>query len=98
MSTTLPLWILPALPLAGAAILGAISLASTKSVRGAHEGITGFLAVLFPVLAFMATVLFSIQVPQGQALESELGTWFSVPGFEIQFGLLFAGFSPASGR
>ncbi len=89
MNATFPLWILPALPLAGAVVLGLVALASAKSQRGPDEGIVGLLAVLFPALAFVFTVLLAHGLPTGGAFTQRIGTWFEAADITVNIGFLF---------
>lgn len=89
MNATLPLWLIPALPLAGSVVLGTIALASAKSTKGPEEGITGFLAVLFPVLSFIATVVLALGLPTGESFRTNIGTWFEAADVTVRLGFLF---------
>jgi NADH-quinone oxidoreductase subunit L len=93
VNTVLPLWIIPALPLAGAVVLGSIALASAKSAKGPEEGITGTLAVLFPVLSFLATLVLALALPTGGVFHSTIGTWFEAADVSVKLGFLFDGLS-----
>jgi NADH-quinone oxidoreductase subunit L len=63
MTTQIPLWIIPAFPLLGAILLGAVALARVKSEQPAPEIYIGLLAVIFPLLSFVATVMFVLDMP-----------------------------------
>ena len=86
--TNLPLWLIPLFPLIGTVVLAAISLASTGSKKGASEGIVGGLAVLFPLLAFVSTVVIGWNMPT-QGVQETLGTWIDIGSFKASFGFLF---------
>jgi len=93
VNAAFPLWIVPALPLAGSVVLGAIALASSKSEKGPEESITGALAVLFPALAFFATVALSLALPSGGEFHTIAGTWFEAADVTVKIGFLFDGLS-----
>ena len=86
--TNLPLWLIPLFPLIGTVVLAAITLASTGSKKGATEGIVGGLAVMFPLLAFVSTVVIGWNMP-AQGIQETLGTWIDVGSFKASFGFLF---------
>ena len=88
----IPLWLIPLFPLLGVLVLTAIALTSSPNEKGADEGLVGFLGVLFPSLAFIATVMLSVNMPVGGYRET-IGTWFDIQVFHADFGLLFDGLS-----
>jgi len=83
------LWLIPTLPLTGALVLGALSLANSRKEHGIKESLAGILGVLFPALAFLVTVLFAYNMPIGQAMRNTLGPWISVDQIQVNFGFLF---------
>lgn len=83
------LWILPLLPLLGSAILGAIALATSHHEKGANEHRTGFLAVLFPALAFILTAFLSLQLEIGHSLRQVVAPWIVADAITVNFGFLF---------
>ncbi len=89
MTTQIPLWIIPFFPLLGALALGAITLGRTKSEQPAPEGYIGALAVFFPLLSFIATVMFAIDMPRNAVYAETLGSWISFGDFQVSFGFLF---------
>ena len=50
------LWLIPAIPLFGAIINGALSLAGSRDLHGPPRGLVAFLAVLAPSLSFALSV------------------------------------------
>jgi len=89
MTTQIPLWVIPLFPLLGALALGAIALVRTKSEQPAPEGYIGALAVSFPFLSFIATVMFAIDMPSDGVYAETLGSWISIGSFQVSFGFLF---------
>ncbi|MCL2101398.1 MAG: NADH-quinone oxidoreductase subunit L, partial [Fibromonadales bacterium] len=89
MTSQIPLWIIPFFPLLGALILGAIALARSKSEQPAPEAYIGAVAVFFPLMAFVATAMFAIDMPKDGIYAETLGNWISVGNFTITFGFLF---------
>ncbi len=88
----IPLWLIPLFPLAGTIVLALIAVASSDSKKGPDEGLVGFLGVLFPLLAFVATGLLAWNMPQ-DGIHQTLGSWIDTPLLSVHFGLLFAGLS-----
>ena len=89
MAAQIPLWIIPFFPLLGALTLGVIALARTKSEQPAPEGYIGALAVSFPFISFIATVMFAIEMPHDGVYTETLGSWISIGSFQVSFGFLF---------
>ena len=89
MTTQIPLWIIPFFPLLGALTLGAIALIRAKSEQAAPEAYIGALAVLFPFCSFMATVIFSADMPNHAVYAETIGNWISIGYIQISFGFLF---------
>jgi len=89
MTSQIPLWIIPFFPLIGALLLGAITLAQTKSEQPVPEAYIGALAVSFPLLSFVATVMFALDMPQDGVYAETLGNWISIGDFQVSFGFLF---------
>ena len=90
--TNLPLWLIPLFPLIGTVLLGAIAVISSASKKGPAEGIVGFLAVIFPVLAFASVVLLAWGMPT-EGLRQTLCNWIDIPLFKVDIGFLFDGLS-----
>ena len=90
--TNLPLWLIPLFPLIGTILLGAIAVISSGSKKGPAEGIVGFLAVIFPVLAFASVVLLAWGMP-AEGLRQTLCNWIDIPLFKVDIGFLFDGLS-----
>ena len=90
--TNLPLWLIPLFPLVGTVLLGAIAVISSGSKKGPAEGIVGFLAVIFPVLAFASVVLLAWGMPT-EGLRQTLCNWIDIPLFKVDIGFLFDGLS-----
>lgn len=88
----LPLWLIPLLPLVGTILLGAIAVISSGSKKGPSEGMVGFLAVLFPALAFVAVLLLAMGMPV-DGIRGTLCNWIDIPLFKADFGFLFDGLS-----
>ncbi|MDR2731731.1 MAG: NADH-quinone oxidoreductase subunit L, partial [Fibromonadaceae bacterium] len=89
MTSQIPLWIIPFFPLLGAILLGAISLAWTKSEQPVPEAYIGAFSVLFPLCSFVAVVLFALGMPNDGVYAETLGNWIAVGNFKITFGFLF---------
>jgi len=89
MTTQIPLWIIPFFPLIGAMTLGAIALARTKSELPAPEAYIGALAVFFPLLSFIVTVIFALDMPSDGIYAETLGNWIFFGNFQVSFGFLF---------
>jgi len=70
-------------------VLGAIALARTDSNQPMPEGYIGALAVFFPFLSFISTVIFAIEMPDHVAYKETLGDWIAIGNFQITFGFLF---------
>ena len=90
--TNLPLWLIPLFPLVGTVLLGAIAVISSGSKKGPAEGIVGFLAVIFPVLAFASVVLLAWGMPV-EGIRQTLCNWIDIPLFKVDIGFLFDGLS-----
>ena len=88
----IPLWLIPLFPLAATIVLALIAVASSDSKKGPDEGLVGFLGVLFPLLAFVATGLLAWNMPQ-DGIHQTLGSWIDSPLLSVHFGLLFDGLS-----
>ncbi len=65
---------------------------SSGSKKGPAEGIVGFLAVIFPVLAFASVVLLAWGMPT-EGLRQTLCNWIDIPLFKVDIGFLFDGLS-----
>jgi len=73
----------------GALTLGAIALVRTESEQPAPEAYIGALAVFFPLLSFVTTVIFALDMPSGEIYTETLGGWISIGEFQVSFGFLF---------
>ncbi len=86
------LWLIPAFPLLGAAVLGLLSVASARSGEGASRGLAALIGVLMPALAFAVTVAAAAGIA-GPAdpthLAQTLWTWFQVGSSPVGLGFLF---------
>jgi len=89
MTSQIPLWIIPFFPLIGALLLGVITLVQTKSEQPVPEAYIGALAVSLPLLSFVATVMFALDMPRDGVYAETLGDWISIGDFQISFGFLF---------
>jgi NADH-quinone oxidoreductase subunit L len=89
MTSQIPLWIIPFFPLIGTLLLGVVTLAQTKGEQSVLEAYMGALAVFFPFLSFIATVMFAIDMPSDGVYAETLGSWISIEDFQISFGFLF---------
>jgi NADH-quinone oxidoreductase subunit L len=83
------LWLIPALPLAGAILLGIISQLYARRDFGPSERSMGILAVAFPALAFAVTVFFATRFPLGESLRSVIAPWIVIDQVSVSFGFLF---------
>ncbi|HOG68594.1 MAG TPA: proton-conducting transporter membrane subunit, partial [Fibrobacteraceae bacterium] len=84
----IPLWLIPLFPLIGTIVLGIIALSSSDSKQGPAEGVTGALAVLFPILSFVSVVVLSIGMPV-EGIRDTLGTWINTGAIQVNIGFLF---------
>ncbi len=83
------LWLIPALPLLGFCINGAMALSSAQSPVGPSRGFTGFLAVLMPAISFILTIVLSISLYNGLGEPALLWNWFTVGSLSVDFALGF---------
>ena len=87
------LWLIPALPLLGAIINGALALGSAKSAHAPSRGFAALVAVLMPALAFATVCAGTAQLShvRGEvpALTQTLWVWFQTGTFSLPFGFLF---------
>ncbi|MFA6836245.1 MAG: NADH-quinone oxidoreductase subunit L [Fibrobacteraceae bacterium] len=88
----IPLWLIPLFPLIGSIVLALIALASSESKKGADEGLVGFIGVLFPALAFVATAILAANMPES-GFREVIGSWIDIQVFSADFGFLFDGLS-----
>jgi len=89
MISQIPLWIIPFFPLIGALLLGVITLVQIKSEQPIPEVYIGALAVSLPLLSFVATVMFALDMPGDGVYAETLGNWISIGDFQVSFGFLF---------
>jgi NADH-quinone oxidoreductase subunit L len=89
MTSQIPLWIIPFFPLIGALLLGAITLAQAKSEQPVPEAYIGALAVSLPLLSFVTTAMFALDMPRDGVYLETIGDWISFGDFQIPFGFLF---------
>ena len=87
------LYLIPLLPLIGAIINGALSMATSNRSEGPNEGLSGTIAVLCVVISFGLTFYLNgqlsyLHVPD-PALQQTLWSWFSVAGLDVNFSLFF---------
>lgn len=88
----IPLWLIPLFPLVGVLVLALISLASSDSEKGPDEGLVGFVGVVFPLCAFIATGLLAWNMPES-GIHEMLGNWIDSSLLSVDFGFLFDGLS-----
>ena len=88
----IPLWLIPLFPLVGVVVLALIALASSESEKGPDEGLVGAIAVVFPLLAFVATAFIGWNMPV-HGIHETLGNWIDTPLLSVSFGFLFDGLS-----
>lgn len=88
----IPLWLIPLFPLIGTVVLAIIALSSSDSKHGPAEGITGAVAVLFPILSFLSVVMLSIHMPT-EGIRESIGSWINTSAIQVNFGFLFDGLS-----
>ncbi len=85
------LWLIPALPLFGAIVNGALALAGSKDPYGPPRGIVATIAVLMPALSFALTLAAAAQLggfgEPAPPLRQDLFTWFHGTGLDLAFGL-----------
>ena len=77
------LWLIPALPALGFLINGALSLLGVRTAKGPDRGLSGFLAVLFPLLSFLIVLRLHFGLQEAQdavrSINQNLGLSLSVP-------------------
>ncbi len=77
------LWLIPALPVLGFLINGSLSLASARTHNGPSRGLSGFLAVLFPLIAFLLVLKLHFGLHDAQevvrAQNQNLGLHLALP-------------------
>lgn len=88
----IPLWLIPLFPIIGTIALTTIALSSSGSKQGPAEGVTGAVAVFFPLLSFVSVLVLSLGMPL-EGIRQTLGTWISLPAFQVDIGFLFDGLS-----
>ena len=79
------LWLIPALPLLGFIINGAIALAAAKSDFGPSRKLVGVIATLLPFISFILTINAALAPA---AVQQTLWTWFSAGTLTVDFGLM----------
>lgn len=88
------LFLIPLLPLLGAVINGALSMACSERAKGPSEGLVGSIAVLsvvlsFALVLFLSGVLNGLHPEQGEHLQQSLWAWFNGGNLQVDFGFLF---------
>ena len=87
------LFLIPLLPLLGAIINGALSMATSNRNQGPNEAFSGTIAVLSVAISFGLTLYLngtlSFIHTTDPALHQHLWTWFSVAGLDVSFSLYF---------
>jgi NADH-quinone oxidoreductase subunit L len=82
------LWLVPALPALGFLINGSISILGSRSANGPARGLSGFLAVLFPLLSFLIVLQlhFGLQAAQEsvRSVNEHLGLALAIPQSLVQ--------------
>ncbi len=86
------LWLIPALPLFGALINGALALAGSKDPYGPPRGLSALIAVAMPALSFALVLAAYLQLgtiggEPAPPLRQDLFTWFHGTGLDLAFGL-----------
>ncbi len=89
MNSYFPLWLIAALPLLGAILNGALSLAGARSANGPSKGFVSLIAVACPGLSFAFTLAAASHLSATAPMSQSLWTWFSAGGFHLDFTLLF---------
>jgi len=64
-------------------------LVQIKSEQPIPEVYIGALAVSLPLLSFVATVMFALDMPGDGVYAETLGNWISIGDFQVSFGFLF---------
>ncbi len=83
------LWLLPALPLLGAILNGALVLASTDSHEGPSRGLSGFVGTLASGLSFVLTLVLALSMRADETLRQTCWTWIEAGTFQVSFGFAF---------
>lgn len=85
------LWLIPVLPLLGAAITGGLALAGAKDAHGPNRGLVATIAVLMPALSFFLTIAASVELAKhpDYPLSQYLWTWFDFGSLHLNATLLF---------
>ena len=83
------LWLMPLLPLLGAAVLGGLALAHAHKDSGPSEILAGVLGVAFPAMAFLLVVIVAAGMPIGTGLHQVVAPWIEGADFKVSFGFLF---------
>lgn len=77
------LWLVPALPALGFIINGVLSLAGSRTANGPSRGLSGFFAVLFPLVSFILVVKLHLDLQAAQesvrSINQNLGLNLAVP-------------------
>ncbi|MCK6487770.1 MAG: NADH-quinone oxidoreductase subunit L [Planctomycetes bacterium] len=88
------LWLIPALPLIGAVVNGALALAGARSANGPARGFVSLVAVLLPAAAFALSVAALLALPAAgpgataPALAHTLWEWMHLGGLSIALNVL----------
>ena len=85
------LWLIPVLPLLGAAITGGLALAGAKDDHGPNRGLVATIAVLMPALSFFLTIAASVELAKhpDYPLSQYLWTWLDFGSLHLNASLLF---------
>jgi NADH-quinone oxidoreductase subunit L len=82
------LWLVPTLPVIGFLINGSLSLAGARSQNGPARGLSGFLAVLFPLVSFLLVLKLHIGLQDAQesvrTINENLGLDLAIPQSFVQ--------------
>jgi NADH-quinone oxidoreductase subunit L len=82
------LWLVPTLPVIGFLINGSLSLAGARSQNGPARGLSGFLAVLFPLVSFLLVLKLHFGLQDAQesvrTINENLGLDLAIPQSFVQ--------------
>jgi len=83
------LWLLPALPLLGAIVNGALSLAGSGTEKGPSRPLSGFLGTLASGSSFVLALLLALRLHPGEVFTQAPWTWIDAGSFKVSFGFAF---------